>query len=255
VIWSVFEKVSQSTSRLSALDKLVVTVHSVKMPVGFGKHAITSRGTPLFVMAHIKKSIVEVKAEEKCLAYALVIAIANVDKDPNYKAYILGRKIGQVVQTIPKTTGIDMSNGAGIPELVRLQEHFREYMIVVYHGLNCDYIIFEGQVDSPKRLYIQYDNVERNYHVIANLTAAMAVKCVCKRYHKSCKSDITHVCDQTCSDCMACPRASSLTFESPALNAIRTLELTRVSPTTIRALKRNVPCVKENDVARSMDGS
>jgi len=32
VIWSVFEKVSQSNARFNALDTLVVTVHSVKMP-------------------------------------------------------------------------------------------------------------------------------------------------------------------------------------------------------------------------------
>ena len=36
VIWSVFEKVSQSNSRFNALDTLVVMVHSVKIPVGFG---------------------------------------------------------------------------------------------------------------------------------------------------------------------------------------------------------------------------
>jgi len=34
VIWIVFEKVSQSNSRFNALDTLVVTVHSVKMPLG-----------------------------------------------------------------------------------------------------------------------------------------------------------------------------------------------------------------------------
>jgi hypothetical protein len=32
VIWSVFEKVCKSNSRFNALDRLVVTVHSVKMP-------------------------------------------------------------------------------------------------------------------------------------------------------------------------------------------------------------------------------
>jgi len=37
VIWSVFEKVSQSNSRFDALDTLVVTVHSVMMRVGFGR--------------------------------------------------------------------------------------------------------------------------------------------------------------------------------------------------------------------------
>jgi len=77
------------------------------MPVGFGKYAITSRGRPLSLMAHLKSSIVEVKAEANSLAHALVIAIAKVDKDTNYKAYIQGRKIRHVVETLLETTGID----------------------------------------------------------------------------------------------------------------------------------------------------
>ena len=59
VIWSVFEKVSQSNSRFNALDKLVVTVHSVKMPVCYVMHTIKSMGRPLSVMAHLKSSIVK----------------------------------------------------------------------------------------------------------------------------------------------------------------------------------------------------
>jgi len=115
VIWIVFEKVSHSNSRFDALDTLVVTVHSVRMPVGFGKRAIKSSGRPLSVMAHLKMSIVEVKAEENCLAHALVISIAKVDNDPYYKAYGQGRKIRQVVQTLLETTGIDLSTGRGFP--------------------------------------------------------------------------------------------------------------------------------------------
>ena len=75
VVWSVFEKVSQSNSRFDALDTLVVTVHSVTMPAGFGR-GIKTKGRPLSVMAHLKRSIVEVKAEESCLAHAIIIAIA-----------------------------------------------------------------------------------------------------------------------------------------------------------------------------------
>jgi len=57
------------------------------MPVGYGMHAIKIRGRPLSVMAHHKKSIVDVKAEENCPAHAIIIAIARVDNDANYKAY------------------------------------------------------------------------------------------------------------------------------------------------------------------------
>jgi len=147
VIFSLFEKVSQSNSRFKALDTFVVIVHSVRMPVGFGKNVLKSRGRQLSVIAHLKRSIVVVKAEENCLAHALVIAIAKVGKDPKYKAYLQGRKIGPVVQKLLETTGIDLSKGAGIPELLRFQEHFREYKIVVYQGLNCEDIMIEGQVD------------------------------------------------------------------------------------------------------------
>jgi len=70
--------------------------------------------------------------------------------------------------------GINLSNGAGIPELVRFQKHFRDYKLFVYGGLNCEHILFEEQVDSTKRLILHYVDVERHYHVIVKLTAATA---------------------------------------------------------------------------------
>ena len=56
VVWSVFERVSQSNSRFNALDTLVVTVHSAKMPGGFCKYAVKNMGRPLSTMAHLKKN-------------------------------------------------------------------------------------------------------------------------------------------------------------------------------------------------------
>jgi hypothetical protein len=47
-----------------------------------------------------------------------------------------------------ETTGIDLANGGGITELIRFQEHFHEYKIVVYDGLRCDSILFEVQLKS-----------------------------------------------------------------------------------------------------------
>lgn len=62
VLWSVFEKVMQTDARYVALDTLSYHVNSVKMPVGIGKRTETSKGRPLYVMAHLKRSIVEMKA-------------------------------------------------------------------------------------------------------------------------------------------------------------------------------------------------
>jgi hypothetical protein len=85
VVWSVFANVAQSNARFKAQDQMIVEVHSVRMPVGFG--GVKTKGRPLSVMAHLERSIIEVKAENNCLAHALNIAITRVTNNPNYKAY------------------------------------------------------------------------------------------------------------------------------------------------------------------------
>jgi len=54
VILNVWQNVTQSNSRFNALDKLIFGVHSVKMPVGFGRD-IRTRDRPLDVLHHLKK--------------------------------------------------------------------------------------------------------------------------------------------------------------------------------------------------------
>ena len=122
VLWSVFEKMTQSNARYQFMDTLTFHVHSIKMPVGFGK-VETSIGRPLSVMAHLKRSIVEMNAEN-CLAHAMVIAVARVTNDPNYIAYRMGRKkifpkVCELLQAAgvnpnregdPQTTGLSASS-------------------------------------------------------------------------------------------------------------------------------------------------
>ena len=86
-ICSVFE-VTQSNARFNDLDTLTVVLNSVKMPVGFGLQSsgMKTMGRQISVMVYLKKRIVQVKTETNCLAHALIIAIAKLTKDPNYKA-------------------------------------------------------------------------------------------------------------------------------------------------------------------------
>jgi hypothetical protein len=70
-----------------------------------------------------------------------------------------GWKIRPMVQQLLETSSIDLKSGAGIPELTRFQDHFREYKIVVYAGLNCDSVMFQGQVESEKRMNLLCDEV------------------------------------------------------------------------------------------------
>jgi hypothetical protein len=156
-------------------------------------------------MAHLKTSIVKVKANKNCLAHAIIIAVAKLTNETNYKSYRREYKVLPQVRQLLQTTGINLDNGAGIPELMRFQEHFSEYRIVVSEDLNCDQIMYDGQVDSSKRISLLYDYVTRHYHVINNLNGVMAKRYVCKACNKGCERDVTHICDQTCSDCMTSP--------------------------------------------------
>ena len=89
------------------------------------KHAMKRKGCPLSFMAHLKRSIIDVKAQ-KCLAHAMIIAIAKGEKDPNYVHYRRGYKMRPAVQNVLATTGIDLSGVGCIPELVKFQENFRD---------------------------------------------------------------------------------------------------------------------------------
>ena len=146
------KSLTQSNSRFNAMDTLVFEVHAVKMPVGFGK-ALKTIGRQLSKLVHLKRSVVEVNAEKECLADALLIAIANVTEDPNYTAYRKGRTIAPKVQQLLETTGISLHDGGGggIRKLVQFQEHFNDYRIVIYAGLDCGNIMFDGNVSSSKR--------------------------------------------------------------------------------------------------------
>jgi len=148
-------------------------------------------------MAHIKKSNEEVKTESNCLAWALRKANAREENDSNNKSYFDVWKIRPVVRNLLETTDNDLTNGAGLSELAKFQEHFREYKVVVYEGLSCDNIMFGGHIESNNGLNLLYDDVDRNYHVFTNLTSAMAKKYVYKTCNKRCRSDISQNCDHT----------------------------------------------------------
>jgi len=156
------------------MDRLIVVVHTVKMPVGFVRTAQRIKGRTVANLAHPKRSVIEVKAENNCLAHALIVGIARLEKDPNYQSYRKGNKIRPVVARLLEATGIHLTNGGRIPELVRFQEPFGDYKIVVYDDLHCDNIIFQGQTGSAKRINLLFDDVSRHYHVITNLTGAIA---------------------------------------------------------------------------------
>ena len=130
------------------MDRFIIVIHSVKMPVGFDK-AVKSKGRPLSVMAYVKHSIINVKAETNCLAHALILAIARLTKDPNYDSDRKGCKIRPEVHHFLQTTGsiCKMSEGS-----TKSNNSKTTIQSTEYRGLNCEDIIFEGRVNLKRGL-------------------------------------------------------------------------------------------------------
>jgi hypothetical protein len=186
VIKSLFEKVVQSNARFNAIDKLVIEVHSVKMPVVFGR--LKTNGRPFKELIRGKRSVVEVNAEENCLAHAIVLATAKLNNHPNYESFRKGCLILPHVRRLLTNTGIDLIRGGGLPELAMFQQYLTDYRIVVYEGFDSKRIMFDGQnAGSTKpRINLLNDDITRHYHVINNLTGATIQEYVCRACNKGC---------------------------------------------------------------------
>ena len=63
-----------------------------------------------------------VKAALLCLAHALIIAMARVNSDPEYKSYRNGNRLNKPVEELLRDSGVDLSNGGGLEELQQFQE-------------------------------------------------------------------------------------------------------------------------------------
>jgi len=196
----------------------------VRMPVGNG--GVKTKGRSLDVLRKIKKSIVVVKAAFLCLAHALVIAIANVNSDPKYKSFRLGRCLNKPVEGLLKASGFDLSNVGGLEELHQFQVYLSVYIIVVFDVLSPDRLIFSGNSLSAKKLYLLYDTDNGHYNVITNIKAAMAKKYICD----ACDTlyDNTHKCDKVCSLCNATPPCTRDEEQSIVVHATVTFSVRNV---------------------------
>ena len=109
--------------------------------------------------------------------------------------------------------------------------------------------MFEWRVESTERFNLLYDEITGHYHVIGNLTAAMARNYVCKACGKGCSRDVTHTCDQTCSCCMESQPCVATVVRIPCADCDIIFVTRTVSPTIRGELEVRGPCVSASSNA------
>jgi len=99
--------------------------------------------------------------------------------DLKYALYRHGKGLKQRVEDLLNASGVYLSKGKGFKELQQFQEYLSDYKIIVYDGLNPDRLVFRGNPNSAKKLYLLYDQDSGHYNVVTNIKAAMAKRYIC----------------------------------------------------------------------------
>ncbi len=107
--------------------------------------------------------------------------------------------------------------------------------------------MFEGRVETPERLNLLYDEVNRHYHVIGNLTAPMAKRYVCKACGKGGRHDVRHSAIRHVATAWLVRCVYRQGFESPVRTATDIFGVRSVSLTIRGELEIRSPSVSASE--------
>ena len=126
-VFSQIERVIQSNRDFRLNDTVVVDIVHVEAPQGSGKR---KRGhIDIAEFLHKKRSVVTIQnKDDLCLARALVVAIAKIEKDPMYKSLRDPEKTvqGKKARELHELANVPLGP-CGIPEVKMFQKHLTDY--------------------------------------------------------------------------------------------------------------------------------
>ena len=150
-VFSQIERVIQSNQEFRLNDTVTIDINHVKTPEGRGK----SKRTTFNIRDHLKekKSIIRINNKDDfCLARALAVSIARIEKDPMYA------QIRQSDRHIQLDRALDLHQAANVPlgpcgidEVKLFQNYLTNYQIIVVSGTHNNSIIYPPNPQVPTR--------------------------------------------------------------------------------------------------------
>ncbi len=206
-VFSQIERVVQSHQDFRLDESVIVDIVHVEMPQGTGKRKRDNIDLESYLES--KRSVVRIRNKDNlCLARALVVGIANVDKDKRYKLLTDYRSPAQekAARELHLRAGVPFGS-CGIPEVKQFQKCLPEYEINIVSMDHGDSIIYpEHPTDvETKRIYLYLHN--NHYDVITTMPGFLNQSYFCHRCRKSYSSTVDHLCKAMCKMCRAfeCP--------------------------------------------------
>ena len=201
-VFSQIERVIQSNRDFRLNDTVTIDIIHVEAPQGSGRSKRNVLNIKDFL--HKKKSVITIQNNDNlCLARALVVAIAKIEKDPKYKDLMKPgtRTQEKKAKELHEAAKVPLGP-CGIPEVELFQKHLTNYEINIVSGNHNNSIIYPpkpsaGNNVTPIYLYL-HDN---HYDVITTMPGFLSNSYFCHKCSQSYSKKFDHVCSGMCKSC------------------------------------------------------
>ena len=204
-VFSQIEKVIQSNEDFRLNDTVTVDVIHVETPQGSGKSKV--KRTTLNIREYLKKkkSVIPINNKDDfCLARALAVGIARIEKDPKYSQIKDSKRHIQLQRALDLHQAANVPLGpCGMDEVKLFQQHLTNYQIIVVSGDHNNCIIYPPQPpanpDPEKSIYLYFH--ANHFDVITSLPGFLNKSYFCHRCHKPYDHTTDHMCSTMCRSC------------------------------------------------------
>ena len=179
------EKVVQSNEDFRLNDTVNIDIIRVEMPQGSGKSKLKRQTWDIRDYLGKKKSVICINnTDDLCLARALVVSMARIEKDPRYNSIIDSRC------NVQGRRAFDLHRAANVPlrpcglkEVALFQDYLVNYQIIVVSGDQSNAIIYPphppANPNPEKSIYLYYQ--ANHFDVITKLPGFLNTNYFCHR--------------------------------------------------------------------------
>ena len=204
-VLSHIEKVVQSNEEFRLNDTVNIDITHVEMPQGSGRSKLKRTTYDIDEYLKKKKSIITINnKDDLCLARALAVSIARIEKDPRYRQIIDSRR------PVQRERAFDLHEAANVPlgpcglnEVNLFQQYLVNYQIIVVSGDHKNTIIYPREPPTnpnpEKSIYLYYH--DKHFDVITSLPGFLNRSYFCHRCHKAYNNTTDHICEGACRSC------------------------------------------------------
>ena len=151
-VFSQIEKVIQSNEDFRLNDTVTIDIIHVETSQGSGKSEV--KRTTIDIREYLKKkgSVIPINnTDHLCLARALSVAIARIEKDPKYAQIRNSKKHIQLQRALDLHQAANVPLGpCGMNEVKLFQQHLTNYQIIVVSGDHNNTIIYPPEPPASR---------------------------------------------------------------------------------------------------------